>query len=110
MAYCGVVPSEHSSGNSRRQGGITKTGNAHVRRVLFEAAWGCRHRPNLGDRLKRQQRGLSTATNEIAWKAQHRLYRRYIALTSRGKPSSKVLGAIGRGECQDSCRVSRVSR
>lgn len=96
MAYCGVVPSEHSSGNSRRQGGITKTGNAHVRRVLFEAAWGCRHRPNLGDNLKRRQRGLSPTTNEIAWKAQHRLYRRYIALTARGKPSSKVLGAIGR--------------
>jgi len=96
MAYCGVVPSEHSSGNSRRQGGITKSGNAHVRRVLFESAWGCRHRPNLGDQLKRRQRGLSAATNEIAWKAQHRLYRRYIALTSRGKPSSKVLGAIGR--------------
>jgi transposase len=96
MAYCGVVPSEHSSGNSRRQGGITKTGNAHVRRVLFEAAWSCRHRPNLGDNLKRRQRGLSVATNEIAWKAQHRLFRRYVALTARGKPSSKVQGAIGR--------------
>jgi transposase len=96
MAYCGVVPSEHSSGNTRRQGAITKTGNAHVRRVLFESAWGCRHRPNLGAALKRRQRGLSTTTNEIAWKAQHRLYRRYIALSARGKPSPKVLGAIGR--------------
>lgn len=96
MAYCGVVPSEHSSGNTRRQGAITKTGNAHVRRVLFESAWGCRHRPNLGIALKQRQRGLSKATNEVAWKAQHRLYRRYIALTSRGKPSPKVLGAIGR--------------
>ena len=96
MAYCGVVPSEHSSGNTRRQGAITKTGNAHVRRVLFESAWGCRHRPNLGAALKQRQRGLSTTTNEIAWKAQHRLYRRYVALTARGKPSAKVLGAIGR--------------
>jgi transposase len=96
MAYCGVVPSEHSSGNTRRQGAITKTGNAHVRRVLFESAWGCRHRPNLGAALKQRQRGLSTTTNEIAWKAQHRLHRRYIALTARGKPSPKVLGAIGR--------------
>lgn len=96
MAYCGVVPSEHSSGNSRRQGAITKTGNAHVRRVLFESAWCCRHRPNLGKQLKQRQRGLSAATNEIAFKAQHRLHRRYLALTARGKPSPKVLGAIGR--------------
>ena len=96
MAYCGVVPSEHSSGNTRRQGAITKTGNAHVRRVLFESAWGCRHRPNIGAKLKERQRGLSAATNEIALKAQHRLYRRYVALSARGKPSPKVLGAIGR--------------
>lgn len=96
MAYCGVVPSEHSSGNRRRQGAITKTGNAHVRRVLFESAWGSRHRPSLGKALKQRQRGLSPATNEIAWKAQHRLYRRYIALTARGKPNPKVMGAIGR--------------
>jgi transposase len=96
MAYCGVVPSERSSGTTRRQGAITKTGNAHVRRVLFESAWGCRHRPNLGATLKQRQRGLSTTTNEIAWKAQHRLHRRYIALSARGKPSPKVLGAIGR--------------
>lgn len=96
MAYCGVVPSEHSSGNTRRQGAITKTGNAHVRRVLFESAWGCRHRPNLGAKLKERQRGLSATTNEIALKAQHRLHRRYLALSARGKPSPKVLGAIGR--------------
>jgi transposase len=96
MAYVGVVPSEHSSGNTRRQGAITKTGNAHVRRVLFESAWACRHRPNLGAKLKERQRGLSATTNEIALKAQHRLHRRYLALTARGKPSPKVLGAIGR--------------
>jgi transposase len=96
MAYCGVVPSEHSSGNSRRQGAITKTGNAHVRRVLFEAAWGCRHRPNLGHRLRQQHAQLSATTIEIAWKAQHRLHRRYLALSARGKPTPKVMGAIGR--------------
>lgn len=96
MAYCGVVPSEHSSGNTRRQGAITKTGNAHVRRVLFESAWGCRHRPNIGAKLKERQRGLSPTTNEIALKAQHRLHRRYLALSARGKPSPKVLGAVGR--------------
>jgi transposase len=96
MAYCGVVPSEHSSGNTRRQGAITKTGNAHVRRVLFESAWACRHRPTLSKELKKRQRGLSPATNEIALKAQHRLHRRYLALTARGKPGPKVQGAVGR--------------
>jgi transposase len=96
MAYCGVVPSEHSSGGTRRQGAITKTGNAHVRRVLFEASWGCRHRPNLGRTLKERQRGLSTAITEVAWKAQHRLHRRYLTLAARGKPNPKVMGAVGR--------------
>lgn len=96
MAYCGVVPSESSSGTKRRQGAITKTGNAHVRRVLFEAAWACRHRPRLGAQLKKRQQALSAATNEIAWKAQNRLHRRYLALSARGKPSQKVIGAVGR--------------
>jgi len=96
MAFCGVVPSERTSGNTRRQGAITKSGNAHVRRVLFESAWGCRHRPNLSAALKQRQRGLSPTTNEIAWKAQHRLYRRYVALSARGKPSPKIVGAVGR--------------
>lgn len=96
MAYCGVVPSENSSGQSRRQGGITKTGNAHVRRVLFEAAWCCRHRPNLGSQLKQRQKQAPPAINEMAWKAQHRLHRRYVALMSRGKPHQKVIGAVGR--------------
>jgi transposase len=96
MAFCGVVPSERTSGNTRRQGAITKSGNAHVRRVLFESAWACRHRPNLSVVLKQRQRELSSTTNEIAWKAQHRLYRRYVALSARGKPSPKIVGAIGR--------------
>jgi transposase len=96
MAYCGVVPSEHSSGNTRRQGAITKTGNAHVRRVLFEAAWCCRHRPALSIPLKKRQRVVSDAVREHAWKAQHRLYRRYVALVARQKPNQKVVGALGR--------------
>jgi transposase len=96
MAYCGVVPGEHSSGGTRRQGAITKTGNAHVRRVLFEAAWAYRHRPNLGPALKKRQEHSSPTTIEIALKAQHRLHRRYIALAARGKPMTKIIGAIGR--------------
>jgi hypothetical protein len=96
MAYCGVVPSEHSSGNARRQGAITKTGNAHVRRVLFEAAWCCRHRPALSPALKKRQRAVSDTVREHAWKAQHRLFRRYVALAGRKKPSQKIIGALGR--------------
>jgi transposase len=96
MAFCGSTPSEHSTGNSRRLGGITKTGNAHVRRVLFEAAWCCRHRPSLSIALKKRQRGVSEEVKQIAWRAQHRLHKRYVAMTARGKPTQKVVGAIGR--------------
>lgn len=96
MAYCGVVPSEHSSGATRRQGTITKTGNAHVRRVLFESAWAYRHRPNLGRELKKRQQAASPTTIEIARKAQHRLHKRYVALAARGKPMTKIIGAVGR--------------
>lgn len=96
MSYSGVTPSEYSTGGSRRLGGITKTGNAHIRRVLFEAAWCYRHRPGLGQALKVRQRAAPAHINEIAWKAQHRLHRRYAALSARGKPHSKVVTAIGR--------------
>jgi transposase len=96
MAYCGVVPSENSSGKRRYQGAITKSGNAHVRRVLFEAAWCYRHRPGLGARLKKRQAQLEPAVIELATKAQHRLHRRYAKLSARGKPRQKVATAIGR--------------
>jgi transposase len=96
MAYVGSTPSEYSTGGSRRQGAITKTGNAHVRRVLFEVAWAYRHRPGLGPALKQRQQGAPLEIVEMAWKAQHRLHRRYTALTARGKPHCKVVTAIGR--------------
>ena len=96
MAYAGAVPSEHSSGASRRQGGITKTGNAHLRRVLVEAAWCYRLRPALGDRLRAHQKHTSSEVNEIAWKAQDRLHRRYAKLVAKGKPKQKVVTAIAR--------------
>lgn len=96
MAYAGAVPSEHSSGESRRQGGITKTGNAHLRRVLVEAAWSYRHRPRVGVTLRARQKGLSEEVKELAWKAQHRLCRRYTRLAARGKPKQKVVTAVAR--------------
>src|SRR6202011_1537480 len=77
MAYAGAVPSEHSSGGSRRQGRITKTGNAHLRRVLIEAAWHARHVPHLSKALKARQAGQPAQVLAIASKAQRRLYQRY---------------------------------
>ncbi|HTF24618.1 MAG TPA: transposase [Candidatus Limnocylindria bacterium] len=96
MGYGGIVASEHSSGESTRRGGITKTGNAHLRRVVVEAAWAYRYRPNVGAALRKRQELVSEEVREIAWKAQHRLHSRYQKLTARGKEKGKVVTAIGR--------------
>jgi len=98
MGYSGLVPSEHSSGGpgKARRGGITKTGNAHLRRVLVEAAWCNRHRPALSAALKRRQAGLNDGVRELAWKAQHRLSTRYRRLAARGIPSPKIVTAVAR--------------
>lgn len=96
MGYGGLVPSEHTSGNSRRQGGITKTGNAHLRRVLLEAAWTYRHRPKLCGRHKQRQQGVSEQIKDISWKAQQRLNSRYWRLTSKGKIPGKAITAVAR--------------
>jgi transposase len=98
MGYSGAVPSEHSSGGpgKARRGAITKTGNAHLRRVLVEAAWSYRHRPLLQGALRRRQQGLSDEVRQIAWQAQHRLHQRYRHLCGRNKERQKVVTAIGR--------------
>jgi transposase len=96
MGYSGAVASEHSSGERTRRGGITKAGNAHLRRVIVEAAWAYRHRPAVGAALRKRQATASAEVKEIAWKAQHRLHARYRALTARGKCKQQVITAIGR--------------
>jgi transposase len=96
MGYSGAVASEHSSGERTRRGGITKAGNAHLRRVVIEAAWAYRHRPTVGPSLRKRQAPVSPEVKEIAWKAQHRLHARYRALTARGKCKQQVVTAIGR--------------
>jgi transposase len=96
MGYGGITASEHSSGASHWRGGITKTGNAHLRRVVVEAAWAYRHRPNVGKVLRRRQASVGEEVCEIAWKAQHRLHTRYRKLMARGKEKGKVVTAIGR--------------
>jgi transposase len=96
MAFVGLVPSEHSSGTKQARGAITKTGNAHLRRVLVEAAWHYRHRPFVGAALRRRQHGAPAATIAHAWTAQERLYRRYHRLHARGKPNQHVITAVAR--------------
>ena len=96
MGYAGLGPREHSSGSHIRRGGITKAGNAHLRRVAIEAAWAYRHRPALGAPLRKRQTGLSETVKAIGWKAQLRLYARYHRLLGRGKCSQQVTTAIGR--------------
>src|SRR5437867_1506386 len=96
MGYSGTVPSEHSSGAAIHRGGITKTGNAHLRRVLVEAAWAYRFPPRCGKALRTRQRGQPDTITAIAWKAQHRLNTRYRRLLGRGKPTAQVVTAVAR--------------
>ena len=96
MAFVGLVPSEHSSGDKRRQGSITKVGNGHVRRLLVEAAWHARRRPKVGYELARRQRGQEALVIERAWRCQQRLYQRWQRMAGRGKPSQKIAVACAR--------------
>jgi transposase len=96
MAYAGVVPREHSSGGRARRGAITKTGNAHVRRVLIEAAWHYRHRPTLTAALRKRRIGQPATICAVADTAHRRLHRRYVHLLARGKSKQKTVVAVGR--------------
>ena len=84
MAYLGLVPSEYSSGERVVRGSITKTGNAHARRLLTEAAWNYRFQPRIGRRAQRRAEDLPQAIRDVAWKAQLRLSRRFARLRARG--------------------------
>ena len=96
MGYSGAFPDENSSGKRIRRGGITKSGNAHLRRIIVESAWSYRHRPAVGARLRRRQEGLPAEITDIAWKAQNRLHKRYMALMARGKEQRKTMTAVAR--------------
>lgn len=96
MSFVGLVPSERSSGESRRQGSITKAGNAYARRLLVEAAWHSRRRPKVSYELARRQRGQDPAVLERTWTAQQRLHRRFHRMAGRGKPSQKIVVACAR--------------
>jgi transposase len=96
MGYSGAVPSEDSSGKRKQQGSIAKTGNSHLRRIAVEAAWSYRHRPGVGPALRKRQEGVPEEIKEIAWKAQHRLHKRYSRLSAAGKDQRKIITAVGR--------------
>src|SRR5579872_472596 len=98
MGYSGLVASEHTTGNRVQRGGITKTGNGHLRRVLVEAAWAYQHRPNVSGYLLRRQKNLAIRDEikAIAWKAQQRLHKCYKAMAARGKNKNQIVVALGR--------------
>jgi transposase len=96
MAHLGLVPSEHSSGQSTKRGGITKTGNRHARRVLIEAAWAYRLPARVSRLMLKRRQEVPESVCRIAWKAQLRLCTRYRRLMARGKLKQKVVTAIAR--------------
>lgn len=96
MAYLGLVPGEHSSGERTRRGPITKTGNTLVRRLLIEAAWHYQHRAGVGLALRRRREGQAARVIALADKAQQRLCRRFRRLTAAHKPAPKVAVAVAR--------------
>lgn len=96
MSFLGLVPSEHSSGQRRRQGALTKTGNGHVRRVLVEAAWSYRFPARKTAHLRRKAQSAPREVQAIAWAAQKRLCARYWHLYQTGKAKPRVCAAIAR--------------
>ncbi len=95
--FLGIVPTEHTSDQKRRQGSITKAGSVHARRLLVEAAHHYRHRPAVGDGLARRQHGQDPRAIEISWRAQHRLHQRWQLLRlQRHKPAGVVAIACAR--------------
>jgi transposase len=96
MSYAGLVPGEHSSGNTIRRGSITKAGNSHLRWIVTESAWHYRHRPSVGLTLKNRQRGISEEVKQISWKAQHRLNLKYRRMLARGAVKQKTITAVAR--------------
>jgi len=96
-AYLGIVPSENTTGQQRRQGAITKAGSIHARRLLIEAAYHYQRQPGIGQALQRRQHGQSATIIDIAWRAQRRLNARWRQLKhARKKPNGVVAVAVAR--------------
>ena len=96
MAHLGLVPSEYSSGDSIKKGGITKTGNSHARRALIEAAWAYRMPARVSRSLLKRQQELPDRVCQVAWKAQLRLCARFRRLLAKGKTKQVAVTAVAR--------------
>lgn len=96
MGFVGLVPSEHSTGEGTRRGSITKAGDAHVRRVLVEAAWAYRHRPAVGYELRRRQEGQPSEVLAHSWATQLRLCARFHRMVASGKKPTVAATAVAR--------------
>ena len=107
MAFFGLFPSEHSTGNKRRLGSITKTGNSHARRVLIEGGWSYRWPARISPTIQERQENLPQGVRDIAWKAQVRLCRRYRRLVSRGKHPNVAVAAVARELCAFTWAIAR---
>ena len=96
MGFLGLIPSENTTGEKRRQGSITKMGNAHVRRVLCEASWSYDNPPTISRHLLKRQEHLSPEIREVAWKAQVRLCGRFRHFTRQRKHRNKINTIVAR--------------
>lgn len=96
MSFCGLVPSEYSSGDRTRRGHLTRAGNLHVRTQLVESAWAYNHPARLTKDIARRHEGVGADTLARAWTAQQRLCRRFRVLDERKNVRSVVNAAIAR--------------
>jgi transposase len=96
MKFLGLIPSEYSSGERRRQGTITKAGNTHARRALVEGAWSSRYPAKVSRHIQLRLEQQPKAIQDISWKAQVRLCKRFRRLIARGKNANQVVVAIAR--------------
>jgi transposase len=108
MAYLGLTPSEYSSGDYRRQGGITKAGNSHARRALVEGAWAYRYPAKVSRHLQLRLEKVPAEIQAISWKAQVRLCRRYRQLSARGKHVNQVVVAVAREMAAFAWAIARL--
>jgi len=99
MAYLGLIPSENTSSDKRRQGAITKCGNAHARWLLVECAQHYITPPKVSKELSRRQEGQSREVRALSWKTQNRLHNRFARLSARRLQRNKVIVAIARELC-----------
>jgi transposase len=96
MSYLGFVPSENSSGGKRRQGGITKAGNGHLRKLLIEGAWHYARGGQVGKRVQQRRAGCLVNVIDAADRALHRLHKKYLRLLMKGKHANTAVTAVAR--------------